>query len=162
MPRAARFIGLLVAGLLAMGQARMPGTTSASGTVAVHAQFDSHTSLRLSSSELRFEVVDPATPATATVDFTAAARTSRGGEVSLSVKRVGAVRRPESSRFAGDLTVDYAGENGAAGTLSEPGPQVVGRWIGSGVREGRISFTLRGAPEPGVYSVSVKFDLSAQ
>ncbi len=157
----ARFIGLLLGSLLAMGQAPMPGRASASGVVGIRADFSSYTSLRVSSSQLRFDVADPLTNPTATVEFTAAARTVRGGEVLLSVEPVGGVQSPESGPAAQDVTVRYEGEGGNSGTLSQAGPHVVGRWIGSNVRQGRVSFTLRGAQAAGVYSLSVKFVLSA-
>jgi hypothetical protein len=157
----ARFIGVLLGSLLAMGQAPMPGRANATAPVAIRADFGSHTSLRVSSSQVQFDVADPLTPPTSVIDFTAAARTVRGGEVLLTAEPLGGVQAPGSGPAAQDLTVLYEGEGGNSGVVSQAGPHVVGRWIGSDVRKGRVSFTLRGAQAAGVYSLSVKFVLSA-
>jgi hypothetical protein len=157
-----RFIGLLLGSLLAMGQAPMPGRASASAVVGIQANFSSRTSLRVSSSHVQFEVADPLVSPTFVIDFTAAARTIRGGEVQLTVEPIGSVQTADrGGPAAPDLTVLYEGEAGNSGTLSQAGPHVVGRWIGSNARQGRVWFTLCGAQAAGVYTMAVKFVLSA-
>jgi hypothetical protein len=156
----ARFIGVLVGSVLAMGQAPMPGRASAA-TVTIRAEFSSRTSLHVSSSLVQFDVADPLIWQTKVIHFSAFARTIPGGEVLLTMEPVGGVQAPERGPAAQDLSVLYEGEGGNSGTASEAGRHVVGRWTGSGVREGHVSFTLRGAQAPGVYALSVKFVLSA-
>jgi hypothetical protein len=154
-----RFIAALLGGLLAIPQAPMPGRADATASMTIRAEINRHTSLRVSSSELRFDVTSPDdTPATV-VDFTAGARTYRGGHVVLTVEPDGAMESPQRGPAA-DAVVVYQGEGGNIGTLSAGGPQVVARWIGSEVRSGRVSFALHGARIPGTYSLSLKFVLS--
>ena len=155
-----RFIGVLLGGLLAMGQAPMPGRANASGMVTVRADFSRHTSLHVSTSQLVFRVDRPGGIPRAIVDFTAAARTRRDGEVLLTVEPVGTMQMPEGG-VAPNLVVAYEGEGGCLGALSGAGPHVVARWAGSGMRPGRVLFALLGAHRPGVYSLSVKFVLTA-
>ena len=59
-------------------------------------------------------------------------------------------------------SVSFAGEGAGSlgGELSSAGATVAGRWTGSGHRHGRIVFALNAA-EPGVYTVPVRFVLSA-
>ena len=45
--------------------------------------------MKVSAEVLRFDVVDPAKPATVTVDFSAGARTSTGGDVVLLFEKIG-------------------------------------------------------------------------
>ena len=153
-----RFIGVLLGGILAMGQAPIPGRANATGYVTFQADFKSHTSLRVSSSELRFDVAAPDETPRATIDFTASGRTYSGGEVLLTVEPAGGLQSPEGGPASAG-SVAFEGAAGTSGTLS-PGPHVVGHWMGSGVRSGAVSFTLRGAQAPGVYVQSLKFVLS--
>ena len=157
----ARLIGVVIGSVLAMGQTPMPGRASAVATVSIRADFGSRTSLHVSSSLVQFEVADSVTRQTKVIHFSAAARTIREGEVLLTLEPVGGVQAPERGPAAQDLSVLYEGEGGNSGTASDAGRHVVGRWTGSGVRGGQVSFTLRGAETPGVYSLSVKFVLSA-
>lgn len=149
----------VLGGLLGMAQVPMPGRVDATAALTMRAEFRSHTSLRVSSSEVHFDVAGTLDTSRTSIDFSAAARTHRGGEVVLTVEPVGTVQSPESGPSA-TLIVGYEGEGGRSGTLSEGGPHVVGRWMESGLREGRILFTLQGATVPGVYSLSLKFVLS--
>src|SRR5512133_3344147 len=104
-----RFVGVVLGGLLAMGQAPIPGRAASSGAVVLRAEFRSYTSLRVSSSLVQFDVTDALTPPTAVVDFTAAARTIRGGGVVLTVETDGEIQSPEHGPAARDLTVTYEG-----------------------------------------------------
>ncbi len=119
----------------------------------------SHTDLRVSTSELRFEVIDRTNPPEIPVDYSAAARTRQDGEVVLTVESLG-VRTSENVPAPG-LVVAYGGVGLKEGTLAVAGPRVVGTWTGSGVRPGRVIFSLLGATKPGVYLLSLKFNLSA-
>ncbi len=121
----------------------------------------SRTSLRVSTSELRFEALDSASAPTVVVDFTAAARTRADGEVVLTVERSARGGRAMGN-VPDEAIVSFEGEGGSAGALDASGPRVVGTWKGSGVRQGRLLFTLHGAPAPGIYVVAVKFALSVR
>ena len=151
-------VSLLVAQIGA--QAPVPGRAGATGTVTLQAVFGRHTSLHVSASELRFEVTNSTSAPTVSVDFSAAARTSTGGDVVLTVEAAGRIEAPAGGPSA-DLAVGYRGDGENAGTLSGAGPHVAGRWTGSGLREGRVSFTLRGATGSGTYSLPLRFVLSA-
>lgn len=155
-----RLIVAVLAGLLGMAQAPMPGRVDATATWTMSAEVQNHTSLRVSSSEVHFDVAGTLDTSRTSIDFSAAARTHGGGEIVLTVESLGTVQSPESGPSA-SLIVGYEGEGGRSGTLSEGGPHVVRRWMESGLREGRILFTLQGATVPGVYSLSLKFVLSA-
>ena len=133
---------------------------SATASVAVTAQFSSRTSLKVSTEVLRFDVLDGLGAATASVDFSAAARTQSGAEVTLSLE---STRATESAGMAGDeppLTFSGAGPGTLAGEISRGRAAVGGRWIGSGLRTGRFVFTLR-ADTPGAHIVPIQFVLSA-
>jgi hypothetical protein len=131
---------------------------TAAATVVVSAQFSSRTTLRVSTSMLRFDVTGNES-AVAAVDFAAGARTHRGAEVVLSVEQARSLEG-----FVGDAeaAVSFSGEGSGtlAGDLSAASPAVAGRWFGSGLREGRLVFALRGAA-PGCYTLPVRFILSA-
>ncbi len=126
----------------------------------MHAEFRSHTSLNVSTSQLRFEIGDAKDTPRAAIEFAAAARTYQGGEVLLTVDPIRTIHSPQGGPSA-NLGIGYEGEGGISGTLSEAGPHVVGRWVGSGMRPGRVLFALHGADAPGVYLLSLKFVLSA-
>ena len=131
-------------------------------SVVVTAQFNSRTSLRVSTDVLKFDVAVGGDPATAAVDFSAGARTYTGGEVMLSVER-----RPSAGGAADgterESSVTFAGlGNGTLdGSLDSASSQAVaGRWTGSGLRHGRLVFALH-AGAPGAQIVPVRFILSA-
>ncbi len=126
--------------------------------VTVRVNIRTATSLRVSSSLLRFDVSDPASPATVEIQFAAGGRTYKGGDVVLTVEAAGTVETPDGVRSQ-DLAIGYEGE-GQAGTLAAAAPSTAGRWMGSGFRQGRVLFTLRGATVPGTYQLPVKFALS--
>jgi hypothetical protein len=134
-------------------------TTSA--TVVVTAQFGSRTSLRVSSELLQFDVMSPGQPATVSVDFAAGARTRSGAEVILSVERLRAIEGPGGAADV-ESSVRFEGEGAGTlgGDLSVAGPSLAGKWLGSGMRAGRIVFSLRAAAS-GSYVLPVRFVLSA-
>lgn len=130
-------------------------------TLALSAQVHGRTKLVVSARVLHFTVTNPERPAEATLDFVAASRTRRDGDVVLTIEAQSGVQGPGG---AADVSaeVSFAGEG--PGTLSgalEPAtPVVAGRWTGSGRRAGRLSFSLRTAAE-GDYVVPVHLVLSA-
>lgn len=135
--------------------------SSASASVVVNAQFGSHTSLRVSSQILRFDVADLAQPTSVAVDFSAAARTQAGGEVMLSVEPVRALEGPGGAADV-ESAISFAGEGDGTltGVLGTAAPSIAGRWTGSGIRTGRLLFSLR-TSAAGSYTLPVRFVLSA-
>lgn len=142
------------------GVDRARASDTAAATVVVTAQFGARTSLRVSSELLRFDVMTPGQPATVSVEFSAGARTRSGAEVIMSVERVRAIAGaglaadPGAVRFAGE------GAGTLDGDLPAAGLSTAGRWLGSGMRTGRIVFSLAAAPA-GSYTLPVRFVLSA-
>lgn len=134
---------------------------TANGTVVVNAQFSSRTSLRVSAELLQFEVATPNQPAIAAVDFSAGARTQAGAEVVLSVEPVRGVEGPGGAAdVEASLSFSGEGDGTLGGVLAAGGPTVAGRWVGSGLRNGRLLFALRTAAS-GTYTVPMRFVLSA-
>jgi hypothetical protein len=150
--RPLRVIAVLGA-LLSVAANSAIAADAATATVLVSVQFSSRTSLRVSSDLLQFDVAAPGAAATAAIDFSAAARTHAGAEVLLSV---------EPTRGADGAALTFAGEgNGTVdGALGAVAPTVAARWTGSGVRNGRLVFALRGGAS-GRYVVPLRFVLSA-
>ena len=134
---------------------------STTASIVITAQFSARTSLKVSSQILRFEVSDGGQPAVAVVDFSAAARTRQGGEVLLTVEGMASVDGPEGWSDVGtSLTFSGEGDGVGSGELCASAPSIAGRWIGSGLRTGRLTFALRSAVA-GTYSLPVRFVLSA-
>jgi hypothetical protein len=118
------------------------------------------TSLRVSTSRLRFDVAADGSVAGAAADYRAAARTAEREHVVLTIQPDGALEVPDGSGTTG-LAV-LCGEEAGATPLTVGRPQVVGRWAGSGVRQGAISCRLQGATTPGSYLQPVKFLVSLE
>ena len=131
-------------------------SASASASVVVNAQFSTRTSLKVSSQLLQFAVgADDQAPSVA-VDFSAAARTHSGGEVMLLIEPLGGMDDGEGST---EMTFVGEGQGTSRGALAAGGLTPVARWTGSGLRTGRLTFTLRAAA--GRYLVPVRFLLTA-
>ena len=146
--------------LICLGLTETAAAESATASIAVNARFASRTSLKVSAEVLRFDVVDPAKPATVTVDFSAAARTLTGGEVVLLFEMLRAIEGPEG-RPDVEAALTLAGEGeGAISRAVVAAPQVARRWMDSGLRTGRLIFALR-ARAVGTYTVPMDFTLSA-
>lgn len=133
---------------------------SSTASVAVTVQVSARTSLRVSSHLLDFVVPQPDGSATAVVDFSAGARVAAGANLVLSVESLGVLGGP-GGPGAVDTEVTFAGDGDAAagGTLDPTGPAVAGQWRGSGLRRGRLLFTLK-ASAAGTYEVPLRFVLS--
>jgi hypothetical protein len=155
------FASCLIAPAVLMQPSPAAAADSTSATVAVSASFASRTSLKVSSQLLQFDVSDPASPATAAVDFSAGARTRQGGEVVLTVESVHAIQGPGGAADV-DAAVTFAGEGTGtlSGALQPSSSTVAGRWTGSGLRTGRLVFALR-AGASGAYTLPVRFILTA-
>jgi hypothetical protein len=132
-------------------------STSASASVVVSAEFATRTSLKVSSQVLQFSVPTGGEAARVDVDFSAAARTRSGGEVILLVEPFGPIE--DGSEGVGEVTFAGEGQGASRGTLAVATATPVARWIGSGLRTGRLTFTLRAAA--GLHTVPVRFLLTA-
>ena len=147
---------LATALILAIGPSptRLSATSdTTTRSILAHAQVAARSSLIVSSELLQFQVMAPSQAATATVDYVAGVRTHAGAEVLLTVETTSALD-------ATNVSVANLGEGGAQGAMTTMRPVIAGRWIGSGRRTGRISFSLF-ASTAGVYSIPVRFVLSA-
>ena len=147
----------LVAGLLTVAVHASAAETACS-SVTVVATFSSRTTLQVSSDVLQFDVVNADAPASASVDFVAAARTHEGGPVVLSIEPV----RPMGSGGPASSSLSFSGDGAGtkSGALSVDTPTVAGQWIGSGVRRGRLVFALR-STTPGSHVVPIRFVLTS-
>lgn len=156
-----RVRALMLTAAACAGWPALVAAESATGSVAVTAQFSSWTSLKVSTDLLIFDVEDQTGTATAALEFSAGARTQSGAEVTLSVETRRPVEWPGTSE-AGDPVVILtgAGPGTAAGPVGQGSSTVASRWIGSGLRTGRLVFTLK-ADARGRYAVPVHFMLSA-
>ena len=132
-------------------------SASASASVVVAAQFATRTSLKVSSEVLQFTVPTGGEAARVDVNFSAAARTRSGGEVILLVEPLGPIE--DGSEGAGEMTFVGEGQGASRGMLAVAGATPVARWTGSGLRTGRLTFTLRAAA--GLHTVPVRFVLTA-
>ena len=156
---------LLAATVLVMVGAGASVAVSASEratvTIAATAQLNSRTSLTVSAETLRFDVTNPGSAATVSVEFIASARTRSQGEVVLTVEPVRGIEGPGGAADL-DTTVAFAGDGDGtqAGLLRPADPVVAGRWTGSGRRTGRLRFSLS-TDTVGAYTLPVRFVLSA-
>ena len=132
----------------------------ATASIQVQARMSSRTALTVSTQSLHFTVAHPAEAATASVDFSAAARTHAGADVVLSIEIPRAIEDGEKQVAEARLTFAGEGVGTRDGAIATAAPSVAARWIGSGRRSGRLVFTLR-ARAAGAYTVPVRFMLAA-
>ena len=137
----------VVFGVVILTGAPSAGQQIATQSVSATVSFAPRTALTVSTRVLRFVVTDAMTPATASVEFSAAARTSTDGSVALMAEPTGMV-----GLSSGVSLEIVSGPDGIVpGTVSSQQRVVAGRWTGSGVRSGRITFQLRA--QPGRYDI---------
>lgn len=98
------------------------------------------------------------------IEFRAAARTASDGEVILTVESLA----PMSSLTgggAGDsattIAFEGSGDGAQSGALSHARPETAARWVGSGLRTGRLTFTVRGPVSPHGATLPLRFLLAA-
>lgn len=138
----------------------------ATHTLTFGASFANRTSLRTSSSFLEVPPValtgaDPTI--VGTIEFQAGARTSGSGEVVLTVEALREIGSLSSGAPAASaVAIEFSGtdEGAVPGVLSGT-PQVAGRWVGPGLRRGRLVFTLRGTGRVSGGVIPLRFVLSA-
>jgi hypothetical protein len=151
-----RFLFLAGVGLLIVAVNASAAETACS-SVTVVATFSSRTTLQVSSDLLEFNVISADAPATASVDFLAAARTHAGGPVVLSIEPV---HQASSEGVVSSLTFNGDGVGTKSGSVTADAPTVAGQWIGSGVRSGRLVFALQ-STTMGNHVVPIRFVLTA-
>jgi hypothetical protein len=149
-------LALVVSSLLPLSA--HSGGIDSTASLTLSTAIRGRTSLEVSSSHLRFEVSQALPEPTVVVAFRAAARARPDTDVVLTVETQESVRTP--SGVMSRPVVWFRGEGGRAGALSEAGPHLVATWKGSGVRQGQVVFTLRGAAVAGDYALPVSFILS--
>lgn len=140
--------------------ARAGAQDVASASVSVNVNLAPRTSLKVSGRVLRFDVGQSGQVATAAVDFAAGARVPSGSGLVLTVEPLHGLEGPGGAADA-DATISFAGEGDGllSGDVATSRATVVGRWQESGLREGRVIFTLR-ANAAGSYTLPVRFVLS--
>lgn len=132
----------------------------ANGNVTVSLIVGPRTSLKVSSRVLHFDVTQPGSVATAAMEFTAGARLASGSDVVLTVEPLRGIDGPGGAAdVETDLSFVGEGDGMLAGSIAISQSTIVGRWQGSGLREGRLIFRLR-ANAAGNYSLPVRFVLS--
>ena len=98
--------------------------------------------------------------ATASIDFSAGARVAAGADVVLTVEPLRQLEGPGGAADAEtSIAFEGVGEGLVRGRLDGVGPAIAGRWQGSGLRQGRLSFTIR-ASAAGTYALPLQFVLS--
>src|SRR5919107_4749505 len=132
---------LTAAVLLACAPSAGAGET-ATATINVHVQLASRTSLAVSNDVLHFDVVPGGTSSTAAIEFNAGARVARGADVVLTVESEDGTQGGAVDDATTSITFEGEGDGTLAGALQGSGPAIAGRWQGSGLRRGRVRFTL--------------------
>lgn len=132
----------------------------ARGYITVSARVAPRTSLKVSSRMLEFDVTQPGGIATAALEFTAGARLASRSDVVLTVEPLRGMDGPGGAADV-DTVLSFIGEGDGmlAGSIAATESTILGRWQGSGLREGRVIFKLR-ATAAGNYSLPVRLVLS--
>lgn len=123
------------------------------------------TSLRISS---HFLVIDASTDGfegpveVGFIEFRAAARTARNGEVVLTVEPMSTLDAFGSGAAGPPPAVSFLGSGDGAqnGVLRAGQPEAAARWVGSGLHAGRVTFVVRGSVGPQGASVPLRFLLA--
>jgi hypothetical protein len=151
-------------GLLTIATCLLPRPSAAEdvarASVNVNVQVAARTSLKVSRELLQFDVAEPGHPSTAAIEFSAGARTPSDALVLLTVEPFGAIDGPDGAACA-DAVLDVAadGDGIHAAPIAGASSTVIGRWHGSGLRQGRLVFTLH-ARATGSYTVPIRLVLS--
>ena len=98
-----------------------------------------------------------------TIEFCAAARTASDGEVILTVEPLAPIASLSGGATGSETTIAFEGSGDGAqnGALNDARPETVARWVGSGQRTGRLTFTLRGPVSPQGGMLPLRFLLAA-
>jgi len=166
-----RLVRLLTAALCAAGVAATLGGLlgAADQSIAItrfQATIRTSTSLQVSNHLLVIAPRQTASEApliAGAIEFRAAARTASDGEVILTVEPLAPISSLTGG--AGDSTTtivfEGSGDGARSGALSNAGPETAARWVGSGLRIGRLTFTVRGPVSPHGATLPLRFLLAA-
>lgn len=152
--------GVLV---LALAAGSSGARAQLSRSIVIGARVGVATALRVSDSVLHVPASTGGQAAVlATIDIEAAARTRSDGEVVLTVEALSGLGALGGGAPRGEVQISFAGSADGleSGTLSAT-PQVAGRWSGSGVRRGRLTFTLRASGDVAGGVIPLRFLLTA-
>jgi hypothetical protein len=127
--------------------------------ITMNVSLAARTSLKVSSRVLQFDVTRPDEAATAALEFAAGARMPAGCDVVLTIEPLQAVVDGTVAAAVTDLRFVGEGTGMLSGSIAADRSTIVARWQGSGLREGRLLFTLR-ARAAGSYSLPVRLVLS--
>jgi hypothetical protein len=138
----------------------------ATATLTFGASFANRTSLHTSSSSLDVPagVLNAATPVVVgSIEFEAAGRTSGNGEIIMTVEALREIRSLAGGGTAASaVAIAFSGgDDGVVPGVLSGTPQVAGRWIGPGMRRGRLVFTLTGTGRLSAGVIPLRFVLSA-
>jgi hypothetical protein len=124
--------------------------------------------LSLSANNLSFPDADPdlvpqVPAAGGPITITAKARAQNNGLVTLTVQADDDLRSGVNVLPVSLISWTGSGPGFVSGTLSRGAPQTVGSWLGSGVRNGTLTFRFenRWTHPSGIYTVTLIYTLSA-
>jgi len=125
-----------------------------------------YTSLRLSDQVLTIAprlAGDEGPLQAGSIEFRAAARTSTDGEVILTVEPIAPLASVTGGAADEATTIAFEGSGDGAqnGVLADGRPEMAARWMGSGLRTGRLAFTVHGPVAPQGATLPLRFVLSA-
>jgi hypothetical protein len=97
------------------------------------------------------------------IEFLAAARTASDGEVILTVEPLEPIASLSGGAGGTETTIAFegTGDGARSGALRDEAPQTAARWVGSGRRTGRLTFTVRGPVSPHGATLPLRFLLTA-
>jgi hypothetical protein len=158
-------LALTVSAVTALGVVARAGD-QAIAVARFHAAVGPSTALRVSSHLL---VVAPQPSGqdepvfAGSIEFRAAARTSRDGEVLLTVEPLGSIGALSGGPSESGTSVEFlgTGDGALSGVLNDGSPEAAARWVGSGVHTGRLTFTVRGLAARQGAAIPLRFLLTA-
>jgi hypothetical protein len=102
--------------------------------------------------------------AAGSIEFRAAARTASDGEVILTVEPlapIASISGGGAGESATTIAFEGSGDGAQSGALVDARPETAARWVGSGLRTGRLTFTVRGPVSPSGAVLPLRFLLAA-
>ena len=130
--------------------------------------FPAQARVTFSATSVTFPDADPTTtPLVASVpadlNISVRARVQRNAQVTLTVQSTDDLRSGVTVLPASLITWTVTGPGFAGGTLSRSAPQMVGRWTGSGVRDGTQNYRFGNSwtHPTGTYSATLVYTLAS-
>jgi hypothetical protein len=153
---------ILIHTVLAIGVNVWPARAAetVTSTISVNVRVAARTSLKVSSQVVRFNVLEPGAPATASIDFSAGVRVRSGADVVMTIESLRPLAGPDGAAdVETSIAFDGNGDGLVSGRLDPESPSVAGRWRGSGLRLGRLSLPIR-TNAAGTYTLPIRIVLS--